>query len=53
MRYFLCATALVILSSCSGCVATTKAAFTMNKTVELDRHPLDGLQLGLRLEWIR
>lgn len=52
MRWFLFA-----ISCCvplmTGCVATTKAAFTVNKTIELDRRALDGAVVSFKLEWIR
>lgn len=35
----------------SGCVGTAKSVLTVNKTIHLDERPLDGLQLGWRLEW--
>jgi len=48
---------IFVISCCvplmTGCVATTKAAFTLNKTIELDKRALEGTVVGLKLEWIR
>ena len=49
-RFFLL---LPIVLVCSGCVGTTKSVLSMNKTIDLDERPLDGLQISFRLEWIR
>lgn len=52
MRWFIFAI-VGLLPLTAGCVATTKAAFTLNKTIELDKRALEGTVVGLKLEWIR
>jgi hypothetical protein len=44
--------AAICLPLISGCVATTKAAFTLDKTIDLRTDPLEGpVKIGFRLEF--
>ena len=45
--------AAVVLSTMAGCVGTARASFTLNKTIQLDERPLEGLQIGWKWEWSR
>jgi len=52
MVYRLCLVAL--LAFCSGCVTTSKVSLFCNKTIDLDKRPLEGtMDVGIRLELFR
>jgi len=44
---------VVVLIGTTGCVGTTKSSLTMNKTIDLDKRALDGVQISFRLEVFR
>jgi len=52
MVYRLCAAILLVF--CCGCVTTTKTTIFCNKTIDLDKRPLDGtMNVGISLEFFR
>ena len=52
MVYRLCLA--IILVFCSGCVTTSKVSLFCNKTIDLDKRPLEGtMDVGIRLELFR
>lgn len=53
MKKFVAFIALLSLPFVCGCVGTAKASLTLNKTIHLDERPLEGLQIGWKLEWIK
>ena len=52
MVYRLCLA--IVLVFCSGCVTTSKVSLFCNKTIDLDKRPLEGtMDVGIRLELFR
>ena len=52
MVYRLCLA--IVLVFCSGCVSTSKVSLFCNKTIDLDKRPLEGtMDVGIRLELFR
>ena len=52
MVYRLCLA--IVLVFCGGCVTTSKVALFCNKTIDLDKRPLEGtMDVGIRLELFR
>ena len=43
--------AVVLLSGCS--ITPSRSSLVINKTIDLDKEPLDGTQIEFRMDWIR
>jgi hypothetical protein len=43
--------ATVVLSGCT--VAPSRSSLAVNKTIDLDKQPLDGARIEFRMDWIR
>ena len=43
--------AVVLLSGCS--ITPSRSSLAINKTIDLDKEPLDGTQIEFRMDWIR
>ena len=41
----------VLLSGCS--ITPSRSSLAINKTIDLDKEPLDGTQIEFRMDWIR
>lgn len=53
VRSWLIVIAALALLTSVGCVGVAKASLTLDKTIDLDARPLDGVRVGIRLEWFR
>ena len=45
------ALAAVLLSGCT--LTTSRSSLAINKTIDLDKQPLDGARIEFRMDWIR
>ena len=43
--------AAVLLSGCS--ITPSRSSLAINKTIDLDKQPLDGARIEFRMDWIR
>ena len=43
--------AALLLSGCS--ITPSRSSLAINKTIDLDKQPLDGAQIEFRMDWIR
>ncbi|MDA9718024.1 hypothetical protein N9U65_00960 [Planctomycetaceae bacterium] len=43
--------AAVLLSGCS--ITPSRSSLAINKTIDIDKEPLDGTQIEFRMDWIR
>ena len=43
--------ATVVLSGCT--VAPSRSSLAVNKTIDLDKQPLDGARIEFRMDWIQ
>ena len=43
--------AAVLLSGCS--ITPSRSSLAINKTIDLDKQPLDGARIEFRVDWIR
>ena len=43
--------AAILLSGCS--ITPSRSSLAINKTIDLDKQPLDGARIEFRMDWIR